>query len=142
MDGSSIAFWINENPAIYLDRGDLIVVFSNEGEILKVYNATNTAENGKLYRHITDANKEDEVFMYSMTFSSKAQRFYCSDYTKLIRKEKSTGTTEIIYENTDANSKALLMIITLMLVIAFIGFIIRSIWKRRHKHICETESGT
>lgn len=138
VDGSSIAFWINENPAIYLDRGDLIVVFSNEGEILKVYNATNTVENGKLYRHIIDADKENEAFMYSMTFSSKVQKFYCSDYTKFIRKEKSTGTTEIIYENTDANSKALLMVIVVMLVIAVIGFIIRSIWKSRHKHICET----
>ncbi len=137
-DGSSIAFWINENPAIYLDRGDLIVVFSNEGEILNVYNAANTVENGKLYRHITDADKEDEAFMYSMTFSSKAQKFYCLDYTKLIRKEKSTGTTEIIYENTDANSKALLMVIVVMLVIVFIGFIIRSIWKSHHNHICET----
>lgn len=137
VDGSSIAFWINEKPAIYLDRGDLIVVFSNEGEILKVYNAANTVENGKLYRQITDTNKEDEVFTYSMTFSSKAQKIYCSNYTKLIRKEKSTGTTEIIYENTDANSEALLMGIVLMLVIAFFGFIIiKSIWKIRHKHLC------
>lgn len=129
VNGTSIAFWYNEIPAIYLSKTDEIIQVDKNG-IISAYKVKNTIENSNIYRQIR-GNRTiiNENYSYKLCYSSFLQKAMMINPTKLIRENESNEV--VIYENCNATSNLLIK----LLLIALFAFIFILIFKYVKKNM-------
>lgn len=128
VNGTSIAFWYNEIPAIYLSKTDEIIQVDKNG-IISAYKVKNTLENSKTYRQIRgNRTIVNENCSYKLCYSSSLQKAMMIDPTKMVRVNKEKQ--EIVYENRKATTNALIKLSMFILFVLFIWrFIVKKILK-------------
>ena len=127
VNGTSIAFWYNEIPAIYISKTDEIIQVDKSG-IISAYKVKNTIENSIIYNQIR-GNRTiiNEDYSYKLCYSSFLQKVMMINPTQLIRENE--GNEVVIYENCKATSNALIR----LLLIALFGFVFILIFKYAKK---------
>lgn len=117
--GSSETFWIGEEAAVYVVRGDIAVTV-NEYGVTGAYVPVDSIDNHIVLGNLTNRKtitRGDTV--YKLTYPSSL----VTTPSKCVIERN--GTEQTVYENTDAKSDALWKIAGPVLLMAFIVFMIR-----------------